>query len=291
MKQKNLLKRAVVMTAAAIGLACSTASAEPLLNPTFNTLFKPLLADPTEPRIAVMPMISEDGLQLDIGTSADIYQNSCKTFAVGVDFGTFSRLNTSGNFKFPVDTIDYLFGINATWKTPLDSDSLPFDELSARLRLSHISAHFEDGHTDDDGQWIQSGPFEIPFTYSREFLNLTLALSTPEHHRIYAGYQYLWHSIPDNINPHSFQLGAEIATPGNTYLAADFKLLPIWRGGEDGETKGYRGTWNLQAGMRLTALGMDRVRVAYNYFSGMSRHGMYFYQPESYSTIGMIVDL
>ena len=69
------------------------------------------------------------------------------------------------------------------------------------------------------------------------------------------------------------------------------KLLPIWNGDADGETKGYRGTWNLQAGMRLTALGMDRVRVAYNYFSGMSRHGMYFYRPESYSTIGMIVDL
>jgi len=290
MKQKNFLKKVCFITATICAAACGTASAEPLLNPTLNTLFKPLLADPTEPRIAVMPMLSEDALQLDIGTSADIYQNDNSTFAVGVDFGTFSRLNTSDNFKFPVDTIDYLFGINATWKKAVETGTLPFDELSARLRLSHISSHFEDGHTDENGEWIQEGPFVVPFTFSREFVNLTIALSSPEH-RVYAGYQYLWHTIPDNISPHSFQAGAEVSTPGNTYLAADFKLLPIWKGDADGETKGYRGTWNLQAGMRLTALGMDRVRVAYNYFSGMSRHGMYFYRPESYSTIGMIVDL
>lgn len=292
MKQNHLLKVLCIMAVAALGtFGCRTATAEPLLNPTFNTLFTPLLADPMEPKIAVMPILSKKGLQLDIGTSADLYQNKEKTFAVGVDFATYSLLKTENNFKFPVDTIDYLFGLNATWKTPVEIEGLPFDELSARVRLSHISAHVEDGHTDENGEWIQEGPFRIPFTYSREFVNLTVALSSPDRHRIYAGYQYLYHSIPDNISPHSFQLGAEIATPCNSYLAADFKLLPIWRGGENGETDGYRGTWNLQAGIRLTALGMERVRVAYNYFSGMSRHGMYFYKPESFSTIGMIVDL
>jgi hypothetical protein len=291
MKPGKLLRKLLTLGATLSTFASGTASAEPLLNPTLNTIFKPLLADPAEPRIAVMPMLSKDGLQLDIGTSADIYQNSEKNFAVGVDFGTFSLLNTEDNFKFPVDTIDYLFGINATWKTSIDIGSLPFDELAARLRLSHISSHFEDGHTDENGDWIQTGPFEIPFTYSREFLNLTIALSTPESHRIYVGYQYLWHTIPDDISKHAILAGAEISTPYNTYLAADFKLLPIWRRGEDGETEGYRGTWNLQAGMRLTAVGLDRVRIACNYFSGMSRHGMYFYLPESHSSIGMIVDL
>lgn len=291
MKTGSFLRNIFALGIALSAFTSGTASAEPLLNPTFNTLFKPLLADPAEPRIAVMPKISEDGLQLDIGTSADIYQNEEKTFAVGVDFGTFSLLGTSDNFRFPVDTIDYLFGINATWKTSVDTGSLPFDELSARLRFSHISAHFQDGHTDEDGNWIQDGPFDIPFTYSREFINLTVALSSSENNRVYAGYQYLWHSIPDNISSHSFQAGAEISTPYNTYLAADFKLLPVWKGEEDGETDGYRGTWNLQAGMRLTALGLDRIRIAYNYFSGMSRHGMYFYKPESFSTVGMIVDL
>lgn len=282
--------RTVFMLITLLLIAARNAPAEPLLNPTFKTIFTPLLADPTEPRIAVMPWTSDNYLQLDIGTSADLYQSGSGEFAVGVDFGTFSLLEREDNFKFPVDTIDYLFGVNASWKKPLKSHSLPFDEFSARVRLSHISAHFEDGHTDADGQWVQEadGP-GIPFTYSREFLNLVFALSSPGH-RVYAGYQYIYHTIPDGINPHSFQAGVELSTPGDTFIAADFKLLPIWQQSLE-ETRGYRGTWSLQAGMRLGAIGLDRVRVACNYFSGMSRHGMYFYRPESYTTVGLLVDL
>ncbi len=291
MKQRFHINKALFILTAILLVTMSNAKAEPLLHPTFNTLFKPLLADPTEPRIAVMPWLEKSHLQLDIGSSVDLYQSDSKNFAAGVDFATWSLLNRDENFKFPVDAIDYLFGINASWKQPVNIGALPFDELSGKIRLSHISAHFEDGHYDAATRdWIQGdSPFDIPFTYSREFVNLVVALSSPQH-RLYAGYQYLYHSIPDGINPHSFQAGVELSTPGNTYLAADFKLLPIWQPSLD-ETKGYRGTWNLQAGMRLNSIGLEKVRVACNYFSGMSRHGMYFYRPESYTTVGIMVDL
>ena len=261
-------------------------------SPTLRTMFKPLLADPLEPQIAVMPWLNDDYLRLDIGTSADLYRNDRDSFAFGIDFGTYTLLQRSDNFKFPVDTIDYLFGINFTWKEKLAAEGVPFDELSARLRITHISAHFEDGHYDEEAdEWIdeEDSPFGIPFTYSREFVNLVLALSS-EHSRVYLGYQYLFHTIPDEINRHAFQAGVEIETPGNTYLAADFKLLPEWND-EKKRTDGFRGTWNLQAGWRLKALGMKNVRLAYNYFNGMSRHGMYFYDDESYSSLGVIVDL
>jgi hypothetical protein len=291
MKSTSRLCKTMVALTALLMITLNNATAEPLLNPTFQTIFTPLLADPSEPRIAVMPSLSDRSLQLDIGSSADLYQSKNREFAVGVDFGTFSRLRRSENFKFPVDAIDYLFGVNTSWSKPITNGALPFEEFSARARFSHISAHFEDGHFDAAaGQWIQGDcPFPIPFTYSREFLNFVFALSSPGH-RVYAGYQYIYHTIPDGISPHSFQTGAELSTPGNTYLAADFKLLPIWQPSLN-ETRGYRGTWNLQAGMRLKAVGLDRVRIAYNYFSGMSRHGMYFYRPESFSTAGIIIDL
>ncbi|NHQ60182.1 DUF1207 domain-containing protein [Chlorobium sp. BLA1] len=282
--------RACFTLALLILISVKKGEAEPLLNPTFQTIFTPLQADPMEPRIAVMPSLSDRTLQLDIGSSADLYQSKNMDFAVGVDFGTYSRLRRSESFKFPVDAIDYIFGINTSWKKPITSDRLPFDEFSARARFSHISAHFEDGHYDAAaGQWIQGDcPFPIPFTYSREFINLVFALSSPNN-RIYAGYQLVYHTIPGGISPHSFQAGAELNTPGNTYVAADLKLLPIWHDNLN-ETKGYRGTWNLQAGVRLKAAGLENVRVAYNYFSGMSRHGMYFYRPESFSTAGIIID-
>ena len=292
MKNRFHLTRALFILTAMLLISVNNVTAEPLLKPTFNTLFKPLLADPTEPRIAVMPWLEKRNLQLDIGSSADLYQSKNKDFAAGVDFATWSLLKRGDNFKFPVDAIDYLFGINASWKQPVSIGALPFDELSGKIRLSHISAHFEDGHYDATAhQWIPSADWNGtgPFTYSREFVNLVVALSSPKH-RIYGGYQYLYHSLPDGINPHSLQAGVELSTSDNTYLAADFKMLPIWQPSLNA-TRGFRGTWNLQAGMRLNSIGLEKVRVACNYFSGMSRHGMYFYRPESYTTIGVLVDL
>jgi hypothetical protein len=289
MKKTYITGKILLILTVFLVFAMKNAPADPLVKPTLNTIFQPILADPLQPRIAVMPWTSDKYLQLDIGTSADLYQSRNKDFAVGIDFGTFSLLRCSDNFKFPVDTIDYLFGVNASMTKPIQS-TLPFDTFSAKLRLSHISAHFEDGHTDASGHWIQGDcPFTIPFVYSREFLNLVLALSS-KGNRIYAGYQYMYHSSPDGINPHSFQAGAELSTPGDTYLAADFKLLPAWDASFN-ETRGFRGTWNLQAGMRLGSIGLEKVRVAYNYSSGLSRQGMYFYRPESFSTVGVIVDL
>jgi len=271
----------------------SSAMAESPIHPTFDTLFEPLLADPMEPRIAVMPKLDKKQLQLDIGQSADLYQNKERTFAAGIDFGTWSLLNRTNDFKFPVDCIDYMFGFNTTFRHQLKESLLPFDEGSVRLRLSHISAHFEDGHYDGvTHQWINPGesPFGIPFTYSREFINLTAALSSPGR-RVYLGYQYMYHTIPGRISPSSFQAGAEIGLPSDAYLAADCKLLPVWKGDATGKTDAYRGTWNLQAGMRMKSIGLESVRVAANYYSGMSRQGMYFFKPESFTTLGVIVDL
>ena len=197
MKRTYHLSRALLILTAALLICMNNASAESVLNPTFNTLFKPLLADPMEPRIAVMPWLGKRHLQLDIGSSADLYRSESKDFAAGVDFATYSLLNRSDNFKFPVDAIDYLFGINASWKQPVSIDALPFDEFSGKIRLSHISAHFEDGHYDATAhQWIQPADWSgtVPFTYSREFVNLVVALSSPKH-RIYAGYQYIYHTL------------------------------------------------------------------------------------------------
>jgi hypothetical protein len=283
------LSRTILILTAALCITHHNASAEPLKKSTGTTIVAPLLADPLEPKIAVMPSLSERTLQLDIGSSTDLYQSDSKEFAVGVDFGTYSRLKRTHEFKFPVDAIDYLFGVNASWKKPFNSDMLPFDIFSAKVKLSHISAHFEDGHY-SAGQWITQSEWTraIPFTYSREFVNVVLALSSPKH-RVYAGYQYLYHTLPAGINPHAFQAGIELSTPGNTYIATDLKLLPVWQPSLEA-TRGHRGTWNLQAGVHLDGIGLEKVRVACTYYSGISRQGMYFYHPESFTTAGIIID-
>jgi hypothetical protein len=77
-------------------------------------------------------------LRLDIGTSRDIYRRHCedKIISFGADFFTYTRLRGEKEFHFPVETIDYLFGINAGFKK-----SKPDSEYGFRFRLSHISAH------------------------------------------------------------------------------------------------------------------------------------------------------
>lgn len=286
---KPFLQRTLPLLATLPFFATPTAQAATPLHAAKSAHFAPLLADPLEPRVAVEPFLGEKSLQLDIGTTEELYRNDKGTFAAGVDFATWSLLRRSNNFKFPVDAIDYLFGVNASWKMPLQNSSLPFDDFNVRARLSHISAHFEDGHY-QNGQWLQQAEWQgtIPFVYSREFVNVVLALSAPEH-RIYTGYQYLYNALPSGINPHSWQAGVEIATTNTTYVAADMKLLPIWQT-KQAETEGFRASWNFQAGMRLKGKQADKVRLVANYYTGMSRHGMYFYHPENYSTIGAIID-
>ena len=49
---------------------------------------------------------------------------------------------------------------------------------------------------------------------------------------------------------------------------------------------------DLSANVEMVSLMLkDKVRVACNYFSGMSIQGMYFYHPESFTTLGMIIDI
>ena len=289
---RHPLLKATLLAAVTAFTPFRATMAESVIKPSFDTLFEPLLADPMYPHIAVAGKLDRKEVQLDIGAPVDLYQNRDRNFAVGVDFGTWSLLKRNNDFKFPVDAIDYLFGVNATWKRKFDDSVLPFNTMTTKLRVSHISAHFEDGHTDASGAWLtpeEAPQGKIPFTYSREFVNLTTALSSPAG-KVYLGYQYMFHTIPGEINRHSVQAGAEVGLPAYSYVAADFKLLPVWDNVKQ-KTDAFRGTWNLQAGMRLKSIGLDQVRVACNYFSGISRQGMYLNKAEHYTSLGMIVDL
>ena len=75
---------------------------------------QPFTSNLLEPRNGFMFALDEDWLRLDIGTSRDILQlkSGEETFSFGADFFTFTRLRSNDNFKFPVETIDFFFGIN-----------------------------------------------------------------------------------------------------------------------------------------------------------------------------------
>ncbi len=253
-----------------------------------RSLFVPLLADAKEPRIGALVNRNNNELSLDIGASLDLVQFSFERTQVGfgVDFGTFSELRREWNFKFPVNAADYIFGINMSYRAPL-TKSL---DLMGRFRLSHISAHLVDGRF-VNGAWLDG---LSPFTYSREFIALMLALSG-EYGRIYAGYEWLFNTIPREISSSSYQVGIEayyakfpvrVLCP---FIALDFRLVPIWRQAL-GRSEGYGGATNVQAGVKLNSIGKRGIRLVFNHYGGLDFRGMYLGRYVSEQSLGFLID-
>lgn len=117
----------------------------------------------------------------------------------------------------PVETVDYFFGINSSYKTKLAN--LPFN---VRLRVAHISSHLVDGLAD-------SLTFsKLPYVYSREFFDLVAALNL-DRLMVYAGSTGVFSSLPKEANRFLPQIGFDYYYEiGNNFeLAAvyDFKLV------------------------------------------------------------------
>ncbi len=261
-------------------------------------VFSPLLTDPLEPRMGTLFNTSENDLLLDIGATFDLMEVALDSsrhekLSLGGHMATYSVLRRTSNFKFPVDAIDYIFGINASYKTKSSLFGIQ-GELQGRFRLSHISAHFVDGHF-KNGKWDQENvPFDIPFVYSREFINVQGSFST-DSYRAYVGYQVMFHTIPANINPHSVQLGLELyrqhcSIPSiYPFLATDFQIKPIWNEDKN-KTDDFAGCINIQIGFKTAPVDQKGIRVVLNYANGMDHHGMYFYRRISTTSLGVLFD-
>jgi hypothetical protein len=251
-------------------------------------LFRPLAAPTIEPRVGVMKMTGKNTLRLDIGNSIDLIgytpdEEKSPTLTFGADFFTFTRIESESGFHFPVDAVDYLFGINANTRLRT-SERL----YSARLRISHISAHFVDGHYDEKAQEWKNG--QNPRIYSREFFDLVGAteftsLTLPI--RLYAGVQYLYHVDPHDIPRTSGQFGAEISS-GSTinsnvtaYAAADFRIMKI---------SATTVQTTIQTGIKFGKYSGRGVNLFFSYFNGMSIHGEYYDQREEYGAVGLKID-
>lgn len=244
---------------------------------------QPFTANFLEPKAGFLFALDENKIRLDISTSRDIVKwfDDKQSISLGVDLFTFTRLRSTDNFKFPVETIDYLFGLNAGYKKQLNSDN----EFGVRFRLSHISAHLVDGQYDlQNNEWREG---RDPFVFSKEFLELF-----PYYRfitfRVYSGFTYIFHIVPGDIKKFNLQLGFDyFATQlGNDFLtpflAYDFKLA--------GDEK-YIGNNIISAGIKFGKWNQRGLSLYYTYISGKSIHGEYYDVYENYSSIGFNFEL
>ena len=244
---------------------------------------KPFTANILEPNAGFLISTDKNQLQLDISTSKDIilWYDSGTFISLGADLFTFTRLRSTDDFKFPVETIDYLFGINAGYKKSIKNNM----EYGFRFRLSHISTHLVDGQYDAQSQKWRNG--KDPFVYSKEFIELFPYVSI-DFFRTYFGFTYNFHVIPGEIKKLNLNFGLEFYFTDliNEYLtpfiAYDFRL-----NGYDS----YYGNNNIQLGINLDKSKSEfmpgGINLYFSFFAGKSMHGQYYDLTEKYSSIGL----
>jgi hypothetical protein len=261
------------------------------LNPSAQTVtqwfpaelnIQPFTAHFLEPKAGFQYLFDLEKVRIDIGTSHDILHwiNEDESFSFGADFFTYTRARSENNFKFPVETVDYLFGVNGSYKKKNDGS-----EWGARLRFSHISAHLVDGYYDSESEsWLNG---REPFVYSREFFEL-IAYYKIYGIRVYGGVTYNIHIVPDEIKKGILQAGFDyyvthIQTSFFTpFIAYDFKLTGI-------DT--YSGNNIISAGIKFGKPESRGFSILASYFSGKSVHGEFYDLNESYATIGINLDI
>lgn len=242
-------------------------------------LFRPLTANTFEPRVGLIWHSNNNRLRLDIGNSIDLiqynYESAKQQLTIGSDFFTFTQLSGEKNFHFPVNAVDYLFGFNVNYV-----DSLENSVLSARLRLSHISAHFADGHYNGTaGMWKEG---MNPRVYSREFFDLTVAYEPVSSLRAYLGLVYLWHVDPTSLSKFNAYLGGEYHHPLVTilhgYAAYQFTVT------------GLLPRHEFQAGVKLGTWHGRGTKLFFIYQAGNSIHGEYHDRRDTFSGVGFNID-
>lgn len=243
---------------------------------------QPFTANFLEPKAGFLFNTSDNKIRLDIGTSQDILHIKSNEIVIsfGADLFTFTRLRSEKDFHFPVETIDYLFGINSSFKKIYDNR-----ELGLRFRFSHISAHLVDGQFDKTANnWRDD---RLPQVYSREFIELFPFIRFNDL-RFYAGLTYVFHSSPREIKKGIFQIGGDyfvtkLKTDWFTpFIAYDFKIL--------GKEK-YVGNNFINFGLKFGEFNKKGFSIYYSYIAGKSVHGEYSDLNESYSSIGFNLDL
>ncbi len=233
------------------------------------------IANPFETRNGFIWQATDERLRLDIGANVDLWREKCPdsvtAWTIGADVQTWTRLRSESNFKFPVETVDYWFGVHGTY----GSES----SVHARLRLAHISSHLVDGMADSAG--LLTPP---PFVYSREFADVFVGY-TAGFFRPYMGLTIVWSTQPRDANRIIPQTGCDIRIPiamNNTVaLHAGYHLSLIGINGV------YAASHAFQAGIVANTANGVGVMVGMYGFNGRSMHGMYFREKDDYVGLGL----
>lgn len=252
-----------------------------------NLTIQPFTANMLEPKLGFVFQLSKNELRLDIGNSIDIYRKEIGnlTYSFGADLFTYTLLRSEDSFHFPVDAVDYLFGLNAGVKYKNPDKGCMINEIGARFRVSHISAHMVDGHLDPspDKLWIDD---QAPIVYSREFFELMPYVKINDL-RLYIGLTYIYNVDPEHIGKDNYQIGFDYFYKGfgdsvTPFIGYDLKIINI---------DAYTANNSINAGIKFGKPNGKGISIYFHYYSGKSVHGEYYQFNREYSALGFNLDL
>jgi hypothetical protein len=233
--------------------------------------FRPAVASAFEPRIGFTSYGDRNNIRLDIGSGIDLLSRRYGEgkLAVGGEFFTFTLLESWDNMHFPVIATDYFFGMNLSYRKTTNNGI-----LSGRFRITHISAHFVDGHYDADaGTWRDE---REPIIYSREFIELlgSYRRNGALIHRWYGGFQYLYNVIPGLVGKLALQGGYELFFPSRSefitpYGAYDLRVVNI---------ESWNVNHSVQVGLKFGHRFGRGFDAFFSYYNGYNLHGELFDQ-------------
>ncbi len=226
-----------------------------------SRLFTPWEASPFEARLGAATFLTSNHLELHLGSYIPLFSPAPR-WSIGAEGFTISRLRSESHFKFPVELIDYYFGLDL--QTAHANASIPWQ---LRLRLGHISAHVVDGGIDTF----------TPFVYSQEFLSATLRLQFPNFHLL-GELTYLFSVLPETLFPLQPALGGTLILPiGSIQLLLSYQLRIV----------GIDNTHylNHRTVLQIHSLHFP-LQLYLSLYNGKSYHGMLYSRNERFATIG-----
>ncbi len=252
-----------------------------------SKLFRPLEANPLEPRVGLTKNLCKDEMRVEIGNSIDIIgytMTSGYQVQAGIDFFAYAHTVGQNGLRLQIDAVDGFFGGHLT--------TTHLNTLSARLRILHRSAHLVDGgYSIDSNSWEKN---RIPIPYTQDFGDFTLSYEQrekPVELRLYGGLAYATLVRPAEIKRISYHTGAESFFPSiirpillnrtNLFLAYHLALT--------GEPL-YHATHSLKGGVKLGERNKNAVTVFLAYHNGTNMFGEFYNEHLDMIGAGFSVD-
>lgn len=242
-----------------------------------STLFRPLQADPREPRLAISYQEYSgenrdfNAADFHVGETFEFYRGELAggLWQIGLTGGVFTAVDMDAKNK-DLFNVDYLIGLPFTWRR---------DDWSTRLRYYHSSSHLTDEYIFNNGITF---PDRLDISY--DVIDLLVSHDWNQW-RVYGGTGYIFRST-EELDEMLGQAGLEWR---------NFTWLDNLGLSFAADLQGQAELdWELQQSLQVALIsrsGDREVHYFLEYFNGPSPNGQFFYDEVDYFGLGVRLGL